>query len=221
MERPEDVYCFEDDPNDDDLGSAWRIRRAPASGRMPIVIVSPVPLGMRIHYFKGSSTPHLKVGCPACKAGHRSRWKGYLLAVSTADEQQIIWEYPANCGLRVKGALNEYGGLRGQMVIVSRLSERVNGEVSCQFKGISPQAHRLPPAEPIWPLIAKIMGLLEEVPAVFNEFSPESLSQAERIEAGLEPVLPERVYKRKRKPDPESLCNSDLERVTMNGESHE
>lgn len=215
MEVPKSVYSFEQVPSSDDGGVGWTIVRAPSEGKLPIIIVSPVHLGLHTHYYRGSTTPHRTDSCPACLAKHLPRWHGYLLAVRAHDGAQIIWEFPAACGFQVVEAHKEYGGLRGQMVIVSRAAPRANAKVTCQFKGLSPQAHKLPASEDIWPLLSKIFGLHKEAPTKFEEFSEENLAEVELVELGRLGHINGAKTKRKRIGDRRSVCNSEEERRSL------
>lgn len=167
-------------PGETDLNFPWTIVRAKPDKPTWLVSISHDIFGVRTHFYKGRTMPCTFTGCPACERKMTSRWSGYILAMAVKDGSQVVFEFPPPAAIQLDRAFKEYQSLRGLKLNVTRTENRSNAKVTIEVRGVSDQAHKLPPDEEVWPIIAHIWGLTEHAPAKFVEFAPENLAEVER-----------------------------------------
>ena len=185
--RKEDVRS-ERLPTDEDQPSPWKIIRTPMVTPIKVVCVSHDLVGYRVHYWNNRTTVCVKEGCPACLAGWRSRYAGYVLAVGANDNSQYVFEFTPPPALILGKAFDERGTLRGLNLVFSRRTKKANGAVTVTIRGTNDQAHRLPPDQDTWSILSRIWGLNKHTSPTFAEFSPDSLAEAERVQNAMNQI---------------------------------
>jgi len=115
-----------------------------------------------------------------------SRWSGYLLAIDTADNASVVFEFTPPGAVVLDEAVKEFGTLRGMKIIATRPTKKDNGKVHLQALGISDRVHKLPPEEDLWVILARIWGLATEFEAAHQAFLPNEMSEHERVVNGMQ-----------------------------------
>lgn len=159
MKRNRFDFQEEDLPKQAERKGGWGIKRAPEKGDLRICVVSKKWLGMRTHWWKGRTTPCLKYGCEACKAGHVSRWNGYLLAVINGTGQRIVLEFTPHALEHILVIWEKFHNLRGHKFSVKREKAVANGKVAAVHMGQTDKLDLLPKDEDVWEIMAYIWGL--------------------------------------------------------------
>lgn len=182
MDYDREIYHVGEEPEEDDGGSLYQIRRVPAGGSLNLVLISKNVLGIRTHYYHGRTTPCLRANCPACNDGYNPRWHGYVLAVDARAERPIIFEFPAGVWPTFKQYANERGDLRGVMAVATRLGSANNSPVQVTLRGPHKEAHRLPPEQDLWPILCRIFGLRPSAETSSPGTGGDSLSESEHAD---------------------------------------
>jgi len=146
-------------PVGDDASRGFTLRRTSHERPSNLVSISRDIFGIRTHWHGGRTCPCKRIECPACLDGKLSRWNGYLLAVDKRDQARIVFEFTPACATQFDNAFRELGTLRGVEFVASRTSNRPNGKVAVQVKGVHPKAAALPCDLAIWPILAHIWGI--------------------------------------------------------------
>ena len=180
MDGPYGLFGVQRDPSDDDSQFNWSIVRAVPGQLLKLVVLAPEWFGIRTHYFRGRTTPHLTVNCEACATGQLSRWHGYLQAVRAGGTEKVILEYTAAAHDAVRCAFEASGGLRGMNLIASRATNKANGKVRLQFVSMSQSIGRLPPCDDYWSILSHIWGLNQRASHSIHDASPDDLSSYEK-----------------------------------------
>jgi hypothetical protein len=203
MDYDKESFRIERMPGSHDANFPWAIKRADHEKPLLMVAISKDIFGVRTHFHRGRTGPCRKDGCEACKAKQLSRWSGYLLAVAAKDNSKIVFEFTPPAATQLDEAVKSYGSLRGLSLIATRTSNRPNGRVSVQVKGMNGNAHRLPADEDVWPILSHLWGLTEQAIPEYQEFTQEGLAEAERVQHAMKEVesADENQWMRKRASD--------------------
>lgn len=154
-------FRFERVPEELNSPGAYILRRTPHDRQGNYVSVSADFIGIRTHFFNKRTCPCLKFACPACDAGNRARWNGYLLVVDKKDQMLVIFEFTSRIVRNIDDHIKLIGTMRGTEFLCFRPSGKVNGGLSIQIKGVHPKATSLPKDVPIWPILSHIWGIKE------------------------------------------------------------
>lgn len=149
------------EPQEDNSTFGWEIKRAPAEGTMKLLIYSSYTLGVETHYWLGRTGPCPNLNCAACKAGHRSRWKGYLLAQDLKGQGQIVFEFTPPGQKVLKDAWKQFGTMRGMQIVVGRHGKKANSRVAIQVRSQANLPVDAVPDYSVWPILSRIWGLHE------------------------------------------------------------
>lgn len=166
-------------PDDADQNFGWVIKRSPPDGVLKLVILSRDIFGIRTHFHRGRTGPCLTDGCEGCKAGHLSRWKGYLLAIDHTNGQRLVFEFTPPCATTLDEAYKKFGTMRGLQVVASRAGKRANAKVQVHVKGITVLGPEAEPDHDVWPILGHIWGLTSHTPPAKFGYGLEDLSQYE------------------------------------------
>ena len=168
-------------PDDQDQNFGWVIKRAGTDSSLKLIILSSDVLGIRVHFFRGRTGPCVKVGCEACRLKQLSRWKGYLLAFEPATSQQLIFEFTPPGSVVLETAKEKYGTMRGLQIIANRASKKPNAKVQLAVLGCTTLGPSACPDYAIWPILARIWGLMHDTSSGISLGSTNDLSEFEEL----------------------------------------
>lgn len=127
--------------------SSYQILRTPPGNGLKCVILNHDVLGVMLHYWHGRSTPCNPTDCPACKDGHRPRWKGYVFVMSCRTRRVAILEFTERVYDTFNDARRRFGTLRGTTVTLTRTGSRANSPLMATFADTLEESDRLPNPE--------------------------------------------------------------------------
>lgn len=211
---------LEPQPRKSDVQFAWSIVRTPTDGRsLSLVVVSARVFGIRTHYYRRRTTPHLAHDCPACRDGGLSRWTGYLLAAEWPAIRPVIFEFTPKAAESLFGISERVGSLRGSQIIASRHQKRANGQVRIDYKGEYRGQGKLPEDQDVLPILLHIWGLCDREGNIREQPGRAGMTPAEEAEAraaSLEKHRP-RASRRNRSDEPEKIGEMIDEAAKKNG----
>jgi hypothetical protein len=150
-------------PKEDQEAFGWTIVRAKPGKELKLMVLSDDLLGMETHFAFERTGPCRLHDCDSCNKGQVSRWKGYLLALNTANDQKIILEFTPPAYYPLADAKRKYGTLRGCLISVGRAKATFNGKVQIIVKDIKV----IPPGRfevyGIWDILSRIWKLKQSV----------------------------------------------------------
>lgn len=156
------AFVIEPQPRNADVSFNWSILRTPTDGRsLSLVLVSSRVFGIRTHFYRRRTTPHLAHACPACADGGLSRWSGYVLAWEWPARRNVIFEFTPKAAEHLFAISERVGSLRASQVVASRYQKRANGQVRVDYKGEYQGPAELPKDEDILPILLHIWGLTD------------------------------------------------------------
>lgn len=153
--RPDNLFIGPP-PDEGDEKHSWQIIRTPATGKLSVCVVSQRVFGIRTHFHKGRTGPHLREGCEACRDHREPRWTGYLLALAFPGEHQVLFEFPPPAARQIEAARLVHGKLRGLKLRATRAGNRPNGKVLVAECGLAGPELQLPPDVDILPVLYRI-----------------------------------------------------------------
>jgi len=103
--------------------------RAPAKGTVELVVLSHDVVGRVTHFFQKRTRPCTREGCPACAAGVRKEWHGYIACWYERQQRKVILEVTAGPGRGLGRMFDQFRTLRGCTIVLGRKDNRPNGEV--------------------------------------------------------------------------------------------
>jgi hypothetical protein len=174
-------------PTGDDSSGSWTIKRASHERPLQLVIVSHDLFGIRTHFWQRRTGPCLKVGCEACAKHQLSRWNGYLLALQVPSNERVIFEFTPAAAVTLDALFKEAGTLRGLKLLAGRAGGKLNGKVQVTSQGFTPNTHKLPADEPVWPVLSRVWGLTDAAQGSFSEFDEFATSESEKVQEGIAP----------------------------------
>lgn len=94
---------------------------------------SDAPICIATHWTGRRSIRCPEDGCEYCKDEVEQRWRGYVWAVSCANEQLAIMEYTGGVGQFIEEFWKERGSLLGQLMKLERTGKANNSPLKCTW----------------------------------------------------------------------------------------
>lgn len=143
-------------PPEDLQRTSYRILRAPPTGELNGISLSPEIYGVQTHYHLGRTRPHTEPICQPCEEGQAPRWQGYLALMLTRSRDLCLLEFTAAPTAPLLEYLDHHGTLRGANVTAYRMGNRSNGRVCIRVARGDLDLYAAPPAPDIAAILARI-----------------------------------------------------------------
>lgn len=121
-------------PDDRDSAPHHQIIRAKPGKTTQGVVLSLDLIGAYTHYWKGRTTPCNPPACPACDAGHKPRWYGYLALWNPATAAVAILEITTAAVPAIETYLARHGSLRYAQIMATRANRKPNSRLIVSFQ---------------------------------------------------------------------------------------
>jgi hypothetical protein len=178
-----DEFVRQPEPDADDLGFEWRIKRSPPTSKPVAYLgISSQLEGIRTHFVGGRTVPHLLRDCVGCKHGSKVEWHGYLLAVEDRSRDRVIFEITARGAGPLLRWQKEHGTIRGLIFRASRAENRSNAPVRIECRRFCDPTQGIPPEEPIIPILARLWHVNVQRTAMSSQTGDAGMTEAERME---------------------------------------
>jgi len=156
------MSIWQNKPDRDCTTQNFRIYRTPVGREVELVCLSPQFLGVKLHYWKGRSTPCIGHACEPCGNGHRPRWKGYVQAYHPATRTIVIFEFTERGYQPFQEALNQHGHLRGLRLKACRLNKKPNGPIQIAFAELREESPHLPKQGDLAAMLERIWEIRQQ-----------------------------------------------------------
>jgi len=153
---PDQNVSWESRPDSRDATTPFKLFRVPAKGIWTFYILSKEVIGVRVHFFKGRTTPHGTPVCDACEAGIEARWRGYIAAANKHDYHRGMIELTAGPAQQLIERLDRQEIIRGLVIQLSRPGGRPNSRIQIDIRPADIDPSKLPPAFDVQATLMKI-----------------------------------------------------------------
>lgn len=144
-----------------ELSQSAPVFRLKAGGSITAIVLSHDVTGAYLHFFKGTSTPHLEPSseCAACEAERPMRWEGYVAAFIPSTLATVILPITASCQPTFEQWKTSNGSLRGAQLKLVRQGLKPNGRVKAELSKASYPTNSLPPDLEVKAILAHMWKL--------------------------------------------------------------
>lgn len=150
---------FSTEPPPEQDHSGYRLIRTPAAHALLAQIISDNLVGCNTHFTNNRTVPCEQPTCDACQNGIAWRWHGYLLVLTAANQEIVIFECTARASAAFRAHRQTYKTLRGARFKAVRLNQRANGRVLITVKPGDLTRITLPPDQPVEKLLCHIWNI--------------------------------------------------------------
>lgn len=149
-------------PDQSTKAENFRIYRTPVGKEVELICLGGQFLGVKLHYWKGRSTPCMGPDCEACQQGHKPRWKGYIQCLHPATKTVLIYEFTERGYEPFEAARRQFSHLRGMRFRCFRLNRKVNGPIQIVFADLREESPHLPEPCDLAPMLERMWEIRQQ-----------------------------------------------------------
>ena len=162
---------------------SYKLMRTPPQTAIKAIILSEFPVGTQLHYHRGRTLPCNPQDCPACKAGQKPRWKGYVYAMSESTRQIVIFEYTERAHETFERFIATYGNCRGAKMTARRTGKRDNSPLLVTFDDGRVDGALLPSPEGLQLCLESMWEIRQQDIPMTNEVASLPYAPQQRFQA--------------------------------------